>query len=117
MNLKDRVDIEIEKVSSMLNEANETTGVSDTTLYDAIHTLIDGYGRGGGDEYNLYAGENAPTSADDGDLWVEETGGGSEPDLITKTIYANGTYDAEDDNADGYSSITVAIPTYDGTVV
>ena len=31
--------------------------------------------------------------------------------LTTKTITANGTYDAEDDSADGYSSVTVSIPT------
>ena len=35
---------------------------------------------------------------------------GSDPTLITKTIAENGTYDAEDDNADGYSSVTVNIP-------
>lgn len=34
--------------------------------------------------------------------------------LITKTITANGTYSAEDDDADGYSDVTVAIPS--GTV-
>lgn len=31
-------------------------------------------------------------------------------DLITKVITANGTYDAEDDSADGYSSVTVNVP-------
>ena len=36
------------------------------------------------------------------------TGGGGT--LITKNITANGTYNAEDDNADGYSSVTVAVP-------
>lgn len=30
--------------------------------------------------------------------------------LIEKTITANGTYDAEDDDADGYSSVTVNVP-------
>ena len=30
--------------------------------------------------------------------------------LITKTITANGTYSAEDDDADGYSSVTVNVP-------
>lgn len=39
------------------------------------------------------------------------------PDLIEKTVNANGTYTATDDNADGYSKVTVAIPTYDGTVI
>lgn len=35
------------------------------------------------------------------------TGGGGT--LIEKTITANGTYDAEDDDADGYSSVTVNV--------
>ena len=37
-------------------------------------------------------------------------GGGSEPVLISKTITSNGTYDASDDNADGYSSVSVSVP-------
>lgn len=36
------------------------------------------------------------------------TGGGST--LITKTITVNGTYDAQDDDADGYSEVTVTVP-------
>lgn len=39
---------------------------------------------------------------------------GSSPTLITKTITENGTYDAEDDNADGYSSVTVNVPSSGG---
>ena len=31
--------------------------------------------------------------------------------LVTKSITANGTYDATDDSADGYSEVTVAVPT------
>ena len=31
------------------------------------------------------------------------------PTLITKSITENGTYDAEDDDADGYSSVTVSV--------
>lgn len=31
--------------------------------------------------------------------------------LTTKTVTANGTYSAQDDNADGYSSVTVNVPT------
>lgn len=41
---------------------------------------------------------------------VEQEVGGSST-LITKTITVNGTYDAEDDDADGYSSVTVNVPT------
>ena len=33
------------------------------------------------------------------------------PTLISKTITANGTYSAEDDNADGFSSVVVDVPT------
>jgi len=40
--------------------------------------------------------------------------GGSSSTLITKTITANGTYDAEDDSADGYSSVTVNVPSSSG---
>lgn len=36
------------------------------------------------------------------------TGGGST--LITKSITANGTYDAQNDDADGYSEVTVNVP-------
>lgn len=35
-----------------------------------------------------------------------------QPELITKTITANGTYNASSDDADGYSSVTVAIEGY-----
>ena len=34
-----------------------------------------------------------------------------QPTLIPKQITENGTYTAEDDNADGYSEVTVAVPT------
>lgn len=36
---------------------------------------------------------------------------GQSPTLITKTITSNGTYNASSDNADGYSQVTVAVPT------
>lgn len=42
-------------------------------------------------------------------------GGGSSATLITKNITANGTYSAEDDDADGYSSVTVNVPSGGGT--
>lgn len=43
---------------------------------------------------------------------VNVSGGGGAT-LITKTITANGTYNASDDSADGYSQVTVAVPTND----
>lgn len=36
---------------------------------------------------------------------------GSTPTLISKNITANGTYNASSDNADGYSSVQVLVPT------
>lgn len=47
------------KLSSLLTAANNKTGESDTTLTDAVQTLIDGYGQGGGGtetEDNLVTG-------------------------------------------------------------
>ena len=34
------------------------------------------------------------------------------PTLISKSVVANGTYEAEDDNADGYDEVTVNVPPY-----
>ena len=45
------------KLSALLTAANTKTGESDTTLTDAVQTLIDGYGQGGGgDEDELIDG-------------------------------------------------------------
>ena len=53
--------------------------------------------------------------ADEGDSQVTYRSSGTEtiiaPDLTTKSITANGTYNASSDNADGYSSVTVNVPT------
>lgn len=40
---------------------------------------------------------------------TQGTGTAPSPTLITKNITQNGTYDAEDDDADGYSSVTVSV--------
>lgn len=41
---------------------------------------------------------------------INAISGGGGSTLITKSITANGTYSAEDDDADGYSSVTVNVP-------
>lgn len=38
------------------------------------------------------------------------SGGGTTPTLVEKSITANGVYNAADDNADGYSKVTVNVP-------
>lgn len=67
-----------DSINALTTYANEVTGASDTTLSDAVHTLVSGYG--------------------------------GSATLITKTITANGTYSASDDSADGYSEVTVNVP-------
>ena len=56
-------------------------------------------------------GTSSPLSFPDGfvDAIGDISGGGSAT-LITKSITANGTYNASSDSADGYSSVTVAVP-------
>lgn len=59
---------------------------------------------------NVSGGGGASVTQDaNGYIVLPSTGGGSSPVLITKSITANGTYDAEDDDADGYSSVTVNV--------
>lgn len=40
-------------------------------------------------------------------------GGGGEAVLVNKTVTENGTYSARGDNADGYRSVTVSLPSGD----
>lgn len=58
---------------------------------------------------DVQGGGGSVTQDQDGYIVLPSTGGGSSPVLITKSITANGTYDAEDDDADGYSSVTVNV--------
>lgn len=45
----------------------------------------------------------------EGDIVVNATGDGGGSTLVTKNITQNGTYAAEDDNADGYSEVMVNV--------
>ena len=93
------------------------TDVTDTTaaaadvaagkyFYTASGVRTLGTGSGGG-------GTGGITQDQDGYLVLSPDG--DLPTLITKTITQNGTYDAEDDNADGYSSVTVNVSGGGGT--
>ena len=68
-------------MANLVAKANAKTGKSDLDLTSAVDRLVEGYGHGG-----------------------------EEATLIEKTITANGTYSASADNADGYSSVKVAVP-------
>lgn len=65
----------------------------------------------------LFGGQDTYIAVGSVEQWWGSTGTMSVTDayqvggagtLITKTIYADGTYNATDDNADGYSSVTVS---------
>lgn len=49
------------------------------------------------------------------DAILKGGGGGGGSTLISKNITANGTYKAQDDNADGYSEVSVAVSPNTGT--
>lgn len=72
------------------------------TAYDRAGNVITGTSTG--------TGAGGITQDQDGYLVLDDDAPPGTPTLISKTITENGTYDAEDDNADGYSSITVNVP-------
>ena len=53
------------KIQALIAAANTATGESDATLTDAVQTLVDGYGQGGGGEWttNGVAGGTEPSGA------------------------------------------------------
>lgn len=60
------------------------------------------------EDSSVYVLDNLDTWSELCDL--DSGGGGSTPTLIDKEILINGTYDPADDDADGYSSVTVNVP-------
>jgi hypothetical protein len=61
---------------------------------------------------SLTATENGTYNAGAGKAYNPVVVAVPEPTLITKSITENGTYNASDDNADGYSSVTVDVEGY-----
>lgn len=95
------------------------------TIYDNTGTSYDGYiignpgvvgGEDTGEPFLIY--RNSATrlvgatnqSAGTIHLLIEKQVSSGSSTLVAKTITANGTYDPEDDNADGYSEVTVNVP-------
>ena len=81
-----------------------------STYVDNIGNLIKGYH----DIMDECATHNVTLQGEPIADWASIIGtalaGGGAPTLITKTITINNTYNAADDNADGYSSVTVNVP-------
>ena len=77
-------------------------GIQDTTLTDIA------------DAIRSKTGKTASMTPAEMVDEIESISGGGSSTLITKTITENGTYSAEDDSADGYSSVTVNVPTGGG---
>lgn len=57
-------------------------------------------------QLNIVTNQSAGTI----NIKIERQTSSSGATLVTKTITTNGTYDAEDDSADGFSSVTVNVP-------
>ena len=77
-------------------------GIQDTTLTDIA------------DAIRSKTGKTASMTPAEMVDEIESISGGGSSTLIDKTITANGTYSASDDSADGYSSVTVNVPTGGG---
>lgn len=124
--------ISIPSLSSLYFVAGETWRVTwdgtEYTCYPNIHEgwlwyignhgLTDGTDDGTGEPFCLYnygggALNGVARTSGTHTLKLEKqtSSGGGSATLITKSITANGTYSASDDSADGYSSVTVNVPT------
>ena len=84
--------------------------------YIGNHGLTDGTDDGVSEPFCLYnygggaLNGMARTSGTHTLKLEKQTSSGGSATLITKSITANGTYNASDDSADGYSSVTVNVP-------
>ena len=81
-------------------------------LYDLlVYKKMNSSGGGDIDVESLSVTENGSYNAGEGKAYNPVIVN-VQPDLITKSITANGTYQASSDNADGYSSVTVNVEGY-----
>ena len=93
-------------------QASTYTPGSTPIVIGSANTMLEGAQTISGDA-NLVAGNIKSGTTIFG---VEGTYQGSSASLITKTITANGTYNAASDNADGYSSVTVNVSGGGGSI-
>lgn len=66
-------------MGQLIDKANAVTGKADATLADGVSSLCEGYGQGGGAEFNIAFGDTEPT--DTTKLWVKS----AEPEAVSIT--------------------------------
>lgn len=93
-------------------KTGKTTKLTLDQMPAEIRAIVTGSGGGSGGDYDIVVQEN-----DDGtqSLFITDASGSEvvAPVLVTKSVAANGTYNAADEGADGYSSFTVNVPSSD----
>ena len=97
----------------------QTTASPDSRVYDGYfigNPSLTGQYTDTGEPFFMYRASatqlNIVTNQSAGTIYIkiEKQVSSSGATLVTKTITTNGTYDAEDDSADGFSSVTVNVP-------
>lgn len=74
------------KIQGLIDKSNSKTGNTDSDLTTAVDNLIDGFGEGGGELYELESAEELPEDAPDGSLaLVEVEGSSNTPQAYTVT--------------------------------
>ena len=91
----------LSKLQALLTAANTKTGESDTTLTDAIQTLVDGYGQGGG-ATNYVHGE-FHTNSTDGQQTITIPYTGTGYAIMATVVVKGGAYVA---NTTWYTTIS-----------
>lgn len=98
------------------------------TIYGGTADIVNGEGKDENGNDFTFTGQEIPTRlgynafwSDEGDTEVTYRASGTvtpiQPTLITKSITANGTYMASDDDADGYDEVTVNVPSIQSIAV
>lgn len=113
----------LSKLQSLLSAANTKTGASDTTLTDAVSTLIDGYGQGSDPVIQpLSVTENGTYTVEEGiDGFNPVVVDVPNPSTGSISITENGTYDvtdyAEVDVKTVYKPKAIRFIDYDGEII
>lgn len=107
--------VELANGTTLIDLSTDTAVASDVAQGKYFHLAtgerVQGTASGGGG-----GGSVVITQDEDGYLVLDEEGGAA-PVLVQKSITANGTYDPEDDDADGYSEVTVNVPVPPGYII